>query len=160
VGLERLEAIDMGKCTPGTPLPEGFIEQFRLESGGGSAKVPTSIACDFRSVNPAVIRNPGDPPTYKYDHPGQPWGGRLQSSQTANSYIKEHAITWASNDSIDPNSSEGAQLEREGRGRCTGNGDFVRNLKFGDIITIWAKARFSEWTSTVQEVKIDVYWAI
>jgi len=160
VGLERLEAIDMGKCTPEIPIPRGFMDQFYLESAQGSTKTPTSIACDIRSVNPAVIKVPGDPPAYKYDHPGELGEYRLQSNQTAHPRVKEHIITWASDDSTDPNSPEGARLERAGRGRCTGNGDFVRNLEVGDIITVWARARFPGWRNVVREVKIDLYWAV
>lgn len=53
----------MDKRTPETPVPEGFIEQFRLESGHGALKVPTSISCDFRSTHPPVTKEAGDPLT-------------------------------------------------------------------------------------------------
>jgi hypothetical protein len=160
VGIERLEAVDIGECTPENPVPEGFIEQFRLESGDGSLKVPTSIGCDFRSTHPPVTKEAGDPSTYRYDHSFAPTGTRLQSNRTANREVKEHVITWASGDCIDPMSPEGDRLEAEGRGRWTANGDFVRNLKVGDIITVWARCRFPEWTNAVEEVKIDVYWVV
>lgn len=159
-GLERLEAIDMDKCTPENPVPKGFIDQFRLESRDGSLKVPTSIACDIRSIWPAAIKYQADPPAYRYNHPFTPTGIQLQSHRTANPEVKEHVITWASDDCIDRNPSEGARLEREGRGKSNGNGDFVRNLKVGDIITVWARCRFGGWTNEVKEVKIDVYWEV
>jgi hypothetical protein len=160
IGLERFQAIDMDECNPENPIPKGFIEQFRLESGNGSLKAPTSIGCDFRCAQPPVITEAGNPPTYKYDHPFMPTGTRLQSNRTANGQVKEHVIIWASSDCIDPISSEGDRLEAEGRGRWTANGDFVRNLEVGDIITVWARCRFGGWTNHVEEVKIDVYWAV
>ncbi|KAM7220628.1 hypothetical protein V8F06_004032 [Rhypophila decipiens] len=47
-----------------------------------------------------------------------------------------------------------------GRGIATGDGEFVRKLKVGDIVTVWAKARFPGWVNYVDRVKVDVYWAI
>ena len=51
-------------------------------------------------------------------------------------------------------------LEEEGRGPQTGNGEFVRSLKLGDIVSIWGKARFRGWVNHVQKVKVDLYWAV
>ncbi|KAM7201943.1 hypothetical protein V8F20_004651 [Naviculisporaceae sp. PSN 640] len=51
-------------------------------------------------------------------------------------------------------------LAEIGRGKATGDGEFVRNLKLGDIVTVWAKARFAGWVNYVDRVKVDVYWAI
>lgn len=160
VGLERFEAVDIDKCTLEKPVLEGFIEQFRLESGDGRVKIPTSIACDFIPTHPAVIKDPNSSSNYKYDHPSQPAGTRLQSNRTANPQVMEHVITWTSDDDIDPNSSGGAQLEREGRGGWTGNGDFVRSLTVGSIINVWARCRFGGWTNQVEDVRIDVYWVV
>ena len=53
-----------------------------------------------------------------------------------------------------------SELEECGRGKSTGDGEFVRNLKLGDIVTVWAKARFPGWTNHVERVKVDVYWAV
>jgi hypothetical protein len=55
---------------------------------------------------------------------------------------------------------DGTALEEQGRGRDTGTGEFVRNLKLGDVVTVWAKARFPQWVNVVEQVKIDVYWAV
>lgn len=51
-------------------------------------------------------------------------------------------------------------MKEIGRGSETGRGDFVRNLKPGDVITVWAKSRFAGWTNYVEAVKVDVYWAM
>lgn len=160
VGLERLEAINMDACISENHVPEGFIEQFRLESRDDTLQVPTSVCCDFRSVQPPVINDPANPSSYKYDHPSEPTGNRLQSNRTANREVKEHVIIWASDDCIEPLSSAGDRLEAEGRGRLTGDGKFVRGLKVGDIITVWARARFPGWQNLVEEVKIDVFWVV
>jgi hypothetical protein len=160
VGLERFQAVDMDKFTRENLVPEGFIEQFRLETEDGTQKTPTSIACDFLPTHPAVIEDPASTSKYKYDHPWRPTATRLQSNRTANAEVMEHVITWSYDDCIDPNSSGGEQLEREGRGSWTGNGDFVRSLRLGDIITVWARCRFGGWTNHVEDVKIDVYWVV
>ena len=83
----------------------------------------------------------------------------LQMNKSATSATAEYIITWAADDDINPESEEGKALEEAGRGRATGNGEFVRNLRLGDIITVWARARYPGWTNTVEHVKIDVYWA-
>jgi len=51
-------------------------------------------------------------------------------------------------------------LEEQGRGRGTGNGEFVRDLRLGDVVTVWGMARFGAWVNNVEAVKIDVYWAV
>jgi hypothetical protein len=61
---------------------------------------------------------------------------------------------------MDPDSIDGKKLDEEGRGRATGNGEYVRNLKVGDVVTLWGKARYGGWVNYVEEVKIDVYWAV
>lgn len=157
VGLEKIKAIDKNMCTPEIQIPQGFIEQFPLESGYSSSKEARPIYCDLHTIQPSVI---GEPPNYSFEHPSEPTCTRLQSNRTGTREVKEHVITWAYDDCVDPFSSEGNQLEREGRGRYTGDGSFVRKLQIGDIITIWARARFPGWTNQVKEVKVEVYWAV
>lgn len=84
--------------------------------------------------------------------------------------MKEHHVVWSyTDDIIYPNSDDSdesidirvvSQLEDCGRGKATGDGEFVRNLKLGDIVTVWAKARFPGWANHVESVKVDVYWAV
>jgi hypothetical protein len=33
-------------------------------------------------------------------------------------------------------------------------------MAVGDVITLWGRARFPGWINHIQEVKIDVYWAV
>lgn len=157
VGLEQIQAIDKNLCTSEIQIPQGFIEQFNLESGVGNSKGATSIYCDLHTIRPRVIE---ERESYTYDRPLEPASDRIQANRTATREVKEHIITWAHDDCIDPFSAEGDRLEQEGRGRHTGDGKFVRNLLVGDIITIWARARFPGWTNEVKKIKIDVYWAV
>ena len=52
------------------------------------------------------------------------------------------------------------RLALEGRGRRTGDGAFVRSLQLGDVVTVWAKARFPHWVNHVARVTVDVYFAV
>ena len=84
----------------------------------------------------------------------------LQKNKTAINRFQDHTITWRATDDVHPESIEGDALEEQGRGRASLTGEFVRNLKVGDIITVWAKARFPGWANIVTDVKVDVYWAV
>ena len=64
-----------------------------------------------------------------------------------------------------PAAGEGAPimrcpLDKVGRGSETGDGSFVRDLRVGDVVTVWAKARYPGWVNTVRRVQVDVYWAV
>lgn len=52
------------------------------------------------------------------------------------------------------------RLAEEGRGRRTGDGRFVRSLQLGDVVTVWAKARFPHWANHVRKITVDVYFAV
>jgi hypothetical protein len=84
----------------------------------------------------------------------------LQRNVTAARETREHKIAWYFDDNIITDSLDAVELDKRGRGRDTGNGEFVRNLKVGDVVTVWAKARFAQWLNVVEEVKMDVYWAV
>lgn len=99
--------------------------------------------------------------SYHFEHPLLPDDGMvLQKNMTSDRNMKEHVITWSCDDNIDPESLEADELAQNGRGSATGSGEMVRNLEVGDVITVWAKARFPGWTNEVNMIKIDVYWAI
>lgn len=84
----------------------------------------------------------------------------LQKNVMAERTAKEHVVTWSYFDNIDPESPEADQLETKGRGRASATGQWVRDLKVGDVVTVWAKARFPGWSNHIQALKIDVYWAV
>ena len=87
---------------------------------------------------------------------------KVKCNLTAEKEVLEHRVVWSHTDDIDPKRDVEAavKLEREGRGKATGNGKFVRDLKLGDVVTLWSKARFPSWANFVESAKIDVYYAI
>ncbi|KAF2397095.1 hypothetical protein EJ06DRAFT_559224 [Trichodelitschia bisporula] len=42
------------------------------------------------------------------------------------------------------------------------HGHFVRNLRLGDVVTVWGKARGTSgaWVNNVESVEVDVYWSV
>lgn len=97
----------------------------------------------------------------RYQHellPNPEW--MIQKNKGRNGTFQHHVVTWSWTDSISADSDEGKNLEAIGRGRATGNGEFVRSLQMGDVVTLWAKARFLAWTNRFQDVSVKVYWAM
>lgn len=84
----------------------------------------------------------------------------IQCNKTATSDWQEHVVTWSYLDDVNPDTDAGKALADQGRGRATGDGSFVRDLRMGDVITIWGKARFPGWVNHIEHVKIEVYWAV
>ncbi|CAD6444105.1 af724416-380e-4b7f-9561-d406b960dbf8 [Sclerotinia trifoliorum] len=129
------------------------------------------IVCGVQTIIPEVVQpNPDDVPenhrdstaTYPatFKHKLNPDTKVLQKNKTATAIPENHVITWRFNDNIHPESPEADKLEEQGRGRDTGNGEFVRNLRIGDVVTLWAKARYPGWANTIEDVSIEVYYAI
>jgi hypothetical protein len=87
---------------------------------------------------------------------------KVQCNVTAEKEVVEHRVVWSHTDDVDPERDVEAatKLTRQGRGKATGNGKFVRDLKLGDVVTLWSKARFPSWANFVESAKIDVYYAI
>lgn len=154
--------------------------QFRLGSGSNKATtkgsdqattVPSvsSLVCSLRTTTPPTEhsqniteRTDDDSGVEQnlFKHELVPSELCLQKNVVAKRTLKTHVVTWKYNDNIDPNSLAGDALEDRGRGRMTATGEFVRSLKPGDTVTVWAKARFPGWLNAVGEVKIDVFWAV
>lgn len=117
---------------------------------------------NLRTVLPEVKWNP-DRSAYNVVHELHPRPDlKVQCNVTAVRDTREHRVVWSYNDDINPDrdTEAAAKLEQEGRGKATGNGKFVRDLKLGDVVTIWAKSRFPGWANHVESVKIDVYYAV
>lgn len=89
------------------------------------------------------------------EHPPQPHGMVLQKNLTAVREMQDREIVWRWDDDEQPE-----MLEAMGRGSETGNGDFVRSLQIGDVVTVWARARFPGWANLVEELRVDMYWAV
>lgn len=122
----------------------------------------TTRVC-FRTISPNTVLTPShtpEKPVYDFEHPLIPSRHTLQQNVVASYNTKEHVITWSYDDNILPDSLDGNKLEENGRGRETGTGEYVRNLEVGDVVTVWAKARFPGWAITVEDVQVDVYWAV
>lgn len=119
---------------------------------------------NIKAPPPEPITEPPEEPEaerkFRFQHELNPDASALQKNVTANRTTKEHTIVWTCDDRINPEAVEAKALEDVGRGRETGMGEIVRNMKAGDVITVWAKARYGGWVNYVDEVKIDVYWAI
>lgn len=93
-------------------------------------------------------------------HPLLPEEMTLQKNLTSVKSTTEHIVTWSFDDRIDPESLEANELQAKGRGPGTGSGELVRSLEVGDVITVWGKARFPGWVNVIEEISIDVYWAV
>lgn len=89
-----------------------------------------------------------------------PSSTRLQSNKVANRESIDYTVTWSCDDDIHSEGPEGDCLEQIGRGKASGNGEFVRKLEVGDVVTVWGKARFPGWRNHIEELKMDVYWAV
>lgn len=157
VGKERVEAIDTNK-RPALSHHTTIIRQSTPQETESGSSLP--ICGVLRSVDPPVIKDYTDPSKVNMRHDLLPSDSKLQSNITANHTSKEHIITWSWNDCVEPESTEADELENIGRGRKSGNGEYVRGLTLGDIVTVWAKARFQGWSNHVEKVKVDVYYAI
>lgn len=147
----------------GASHESGMLPYFEIPDQ--SAEHSGTIICCTRTVNPATvprdIEGPNSSgPRLSFRHALNPGLDCLQRNRTATRELTEHQIIWSCTDSTDPDSVDGKTLDDEGRGRATGNGDYVRNLKVGDVVTVWGKSRYGGWNNNVAEVKIDMYWVV
>lgn len=117
---------------------------------------PRLCASALRPIYP-VIEADADPPALHFDLLASPQY-TIQYNKTATRPPTTHTIIWSWKDNVDPLAAQ--QLKDIGRGEETGTGEFVRNLKLGDVVTVWAKSRFGGWANFVDAVTVDVYWAL
>lgn len=97
---------------------------------------------------------------YQFSH--TPWKGpyEIQRNRMAFPDFENHEVTWTCWDVVAPDSPEVHELVGRGRGMMAGDGQFVRNLKLGDVVTVWGRAMHRGWINTVESVEIDIYWAL
>ncbi|SPQ19157.1 3df50d49-923d-4f53-bc19-79063e68e46e [Thermothielavioides terrestris] len=118
---------------------------------------------DLCTVIPEVVRD-ALADRYVFNQPLLPCESlKIQCNVTATRTTRVHRVVWSYTDDIDPDLDVEAaeeQLAQKGRGKATGNGRFVRELKLGDVVTVWAKTRFPHWANHVESVKVDVYYAV
>lgn len=129
-------------------LPEHGSPEWKKEN--------TPLACTVETLQPRVHPHSA----IRFEHPLLPTLDCLQKNRTSTKEAEEYKIVWTCHDNVDPDSLEGKALEDQGRGRNTANGQFVRDMKVGDIVTVWGKARFPGWVNMIETVRIDVYWAV
>jgi len=85
----------------------------------------------------------------------------LVRNRTAHKETQKRVITWSHTDNISPDDAAARSvLDACGRGLSSGDGEFVRGLKVGDTVTVWARARFPGWENVIEYCQIDVYWAV
>jgi len=141
---------------------EAGVERWTNNAGDGSPEAqqqPSLVLEDLSTVYPTVTGSEADT---GFDHPLHPQEHlKIQCNKTAARETQEHRVVWSYTDDTDPeNETAAAELAANGRGTATGDGKFVRDLKLGDIITVWGKTRFQGWTNNVESVKVDVYWVV
>ncbi|TVY86707.1 hypothetical protein LAWI1_G006383 [Lachnellula willkommii] len=153
VGLERISASR-------TEPPERTEESAPLPESQEEAKASTPVIYSLRTILPRTVPKVPSSEDYQFEHALMPQQNYLQKNRTAERETYEHVVTWSCDDNILPESLDGDELEKQGRGRDTATGQFVRDLKVGDVVTVWAKARFPGWVNVVEQVKVDVYWAV
>jgi hypothetical protein len=100
----------------------------------------------------------GPPPTRL--RPFLPEPTKLQCNRTATINSTDYHIVWHYLDDLPADSPEAEQIEREtGRGRATLDGSAVRNMKVGDEVSVWLRARFAGWRNHVDKMSVRVFWA-
>lgn len=98
---------------------------------------------------------------YEFTHTEYQGPYEIQRNQIAFDEFRGYKNTWTCWDEFAPDSPEALEaVDREGKGKMVGNGQFVRNLKLGDVVTVWGRALHRGWVNTVESVQIDIYWAL
>ncbi|KAK4171605.1 hypothetical protein QBC36DRAFT_91426 [Triangularia setosa] len=116
---------------------------------------------DLSTVIPEVQVDP-QTNEFKFVHPLPPEESvKIQCNKLTEREFITHTVEWNYNDDIDPEDEIAAKkLHDVGRGERTGNGEFVRNMRIGDVVTVWGKTRFGGWVNKISSVKVEVYWAV
>ncbi|KAI0096793.1 hypothetical protein GGR51DRAFT_553381 [Nemania sp. FL0031] len=148
-GVDRFDK----KPTPSSETTEGS----NPEASSSAEKAPTTSA--IRPVWPELKMNPSG---YEYDYKVEPteYDKKIQCNLKAHGEWTDHNVEWLWTDDIDPESAAAKKLEENGRGRRSGDGTFVKDLKPGDMVTVWGRTRYGQWVNHVQKVEIKVYWAL
>ncbi|KAJ8126214.1 hypothetical protein O1611_g7425 [Lasiodiplodia mahajangana] len=134
--------------------PVEATEESKSETSSGPKKGPTTSA--IRPVWPFLSATSSG-----YDHQLQATDHKtIQHNRVAEHDWQHHHVEWSWLDDVDYESTAAQQLEANGRGCRSGDGSFVKDLKSGDMVTLWGHARFPGWVNNVQKVEIKVYWAL
>ncbi|KAL1986914.1 hypothetical protein VTN96DRAFT_5331 [Rasamsonia emersonii] len=113
------------------------------------------------ATNSQEQTNQASQASFQPERPLLPTPSRLQSNLTATRTTQDYCIVWHYKDRIDPESSEAERIEDEqGRGRATLDGRAVREMRVGDAVSLWARARFWGWSNHVEKMSVRVFWAV
>lgn len=111
-----------------------------------------------------AVCEPWLPPNAQPPEPKHPFlsGPKtLQHNVLVHPFATRHEITWSYLDTLDTDPEVAEKLAAEsGRGKETMNGEFVRNMKAGDSVVLWARARFPGWENVVHDAEVKVFWAV
>ncbi|KAK2048784.1 hypothetical protein LZ31DRAFT_515589 [Colletotrichum somersetense] len=153
-----LEKFDKDRKCDGSCKTSAPAEDSQSENTSDNEE-PTFCTCGLQSIYPPVEQLPhGELAYHHHMHPLE--NLKIQNNKTAHKEFLDHEVVWSWSDDIHPDSPEADQLVEMGRGRGTGTGKFVRSLKLGDVITVWGKARFGGWANYIENVKVEIYWAV
>ncbi|PHH66628.1 hypothetical protein CDD81_6465 [Ophiocordyceps australis] len=150
-GLERFDASQTcdNKCT------------YDVRSERPESTAPLLPVCALRPIVPKIEPTGSEPDSYRYSHKLLHQDELvIQRNKVATRETQEHVVEWSWRDKTDQDSAAARQLDEQGRGRATGDGTFVRELRLGDVVTVWGKARFPGWDNYAELVRIDVYWLV
>ncbi|KAI5467962.1 hypothetical protein BGZ63DRAFT_372621 [Mariannaea sp. PMI_226] len=150
-GLERFDADQT--CDPQCT----YDIRYKSES----TRAPPLPLCALRPLYPDVERDPEHPDRFRYHHPlMRDEKHEIVRNRTASRNWEDRVITWRWTDHFKRDSEEAMKRDMEqGWGPETMDGEFVRSLKMGDVVTVWAKARFPGWANHIEKVKIEIFWA-
>ena len=190
IGLQRLKGVDMEKVPRSvlgmkprkieedeeselysseeerTTQEDRFLMFHNRGTSTGALEGWDGLRFDLEQVDPPFLPPIGDGenvPNWQRNglaHPYLPHDKTLQRNLTATSEFTDHEITLRWDDDVNPESEKGLQLQKEGHGKELLNGEMVRNLKVGDVVTVWARARFPGWCNIVEKCEVKVYWAV
>ena len=90
-----------------------------------------------------------------------PGSNKLQSNPQAVKETQQYTIVWHYLDDISGESAEAGEIETsQGRGRATLDGSQIRGLEVGDLVSVWGRTRFMNWSNHVEHVSMRVFWAV
>ena len=148
-----------------TTQEESFLQFHNKGTTNGALDGWNGLRFDLQQVSPALkVESPNDEGWRRgpIDHPYLPHSHTLQKNRTTTGEFEEHEIVLSWKDRVDPESEFAIEVVegKMGSGKEVLNGELVRNLRVGDVVTVWARARFPGWMNVVDKVEIKVYWAV
>ncbi|KAI4154429.1 MAG: hypothetical protein LQ340_001682 [Diploschistes diacapsis] len=127
-----------------------------LNAGAAIVTSSTGISSPSAAVRDKEMTSPRlFSPAYLRTHPYQ-----VQHNVQSRRQTKEHQIVWRWTDCSPPEGPEAEALESAGRGKATGDGRFVRELRLGDCVSLWGKARYPQWENRVEGAEVEIYFAL